>query len=151
MDIRKMTSTDVPVSFEIAIAGREKSFTREGLYAAGITEEFVVEALDGSHSVEGWVCECDGKVVGVAMGNKTNGEFWVMVVLPEYEKRGIGSKLYDLTTDWLASQGWKELWLGVQQELQLNAYAFFKKRGWKDDEMRGPFRIMKKSLPESVA
>ena len=90
MNFRKMTSADVPVSFEIAIAGREKSFTREGLYAAGITEEFVVEALDGDRSVEGWACECDGRVVGVAMGNKTNGEFWVMVVLPEYEKRGIG-------------------------------------------------------------
>jgi GNAT superfamily N-acetyltransferase len=144
-----MTPSDVPVAFEIAIAGRERSFTREGLYAAGITEEFVIDALDVSRTVEGWVCECDAKVVGAAMGNRTNGEFWVMAVHPDYERRGIGSKLYTLTTDWLRSLGWKEAWLGVQEEIQVNAYSFFKHRGWVEDELRGPFRIMKKSLSDS--
>ena len=85
------------------------------------------------------------------MANKTNGEFWVMVVHPDFQKRGIGSKLYDETMDWLRSLGWKEAWLGVQQELQTNAYSFFKKRGWVDDEMRGLFRIMKKSLVDPTA
>jgi len=145
MNYRKMTSADVPVTFEIAIAGREKSFTREGLYVAGITEEFTVNLIDVERAVEGWVCECDNKVVGVSLGNKTSGEIWCIVVLPEYERRGIGSQLYKSVAEWLVSLDWKELWLGVH-EAQVNAYNFFKKRGWRDDEMRGPFRIMKKTI-----
>jgi GNAT superfamily N-acetyltransferase len=146
MNFRKMNSGDVPVTFEIAILGREKSYTREALAAVGITEESTVELLDVSHSHEGWVCECDGKVVGTAMANKNTGELWVVVVLPEYERRGIGSKLYATALEWLVSLGWKEAWLAVLPKIQVTGYSFFKKRGWRDDEMRGDFRIMKKSL-----
>jgi len=134
------------VTFEVAFAGREKSFTREGLNAAGITEEFTVNLIDVERVVEGWVCECDGKVVGIGLGNKASGEIWGIVVLPDYERRGIGSQLYKSVGEWLISLGWKELWLGVQEDVQVNAYNFFKKRGWRDDEMRGQFRIMKKSI-----
>ncbi len=146
-----MTSGDVLTIFEIAILGKEKSFTREALYAVGITEEMVADTLDGARTHEGWICECDGKVVGFSMANRGTGEFWVMAVLPEYEKRGIGSKLHDQAMDWLISLGWKESWLGVLQDIQVNGYGFFKKRGWVDAEMRGPFRIMKKSLVDSPA
>ena len=146
MKYRKMTSADVLTIFEIAILGKEKSFTREALYAVGITEEMVADTLDGARTHEGWICECDDKVVGFSMANRGTGELWVMAVLPEYEKRGIGSKLHDTAIDFIKAQDFKEAWLGVLQDIQVNAYGFFTKRGWKDDEMRGPFRIMKKSL-----
>ena len=151
MHFRKMNYGDVSVAFEITLLGREKSFSREALSAVGITEESVIEMLDVLHSHEGWVCEVDAKVVGFAMGNRNTGEFWIIAVLPEYERRGIGSKLYTLTEDWLRSLGWKEAWLAVLQDLQITAYSFFRKRGWVDDEMRGAFRVMKKSLIDSPA
>ena len=146
MRFRKMNSVDVPVAFEITLSGREQSFSREALAAVGITEEFVVDVLDGVRSHEGWVCESDEKVVGFAMGNRNTGEVWIIAVLPEHEGKGIGSKLYTLTEDWFRSTGRKEIWLAVLQDIQKTAYAFFKKRGWVDDDMRGDFRIMKKRL-----
>src|ERR1700761_6682154 len=121
MQYRKMTSQDVPIIFEIAIAGREKSFTREALYAVGITEEFVADTLDGARSHEGWICEYDGKVVGFSMANRSTGELWVMAVQNEYERRGIGSKLHAQALDWLVSLGFKEAWLGVLQDIQVTA------------------------------
>ena len=149
MHFRKMNSGDVPVAFEITLSGREKSFTREALAAVGITEEFTVDVLDGTRSHEGWVCESDGKVVGFAMGNKLTGELWIIAVLPEYEGKGIGSKLHTLAEDWFKAMGRKEIWLAVLQDIQKTAYAFFKKRGWTDDAMRGDFRTMKKVLVDS--
>lgn len=135
--------------FEVTYSSREKSYTREGLTAAGITEENVVKMLDVDVSHQGWVCECDSKIVGFVMGNGKTGEVWVLVILPDYEGKGIGSKLYDLTETWLGSLGWKEIWLGILQDIQVRGYAFFKKRGWVDDEMRGDFRIMKKRLSDA--
>jgi len=151
MHFRPMNSGDVPVIFDVTYSSREKSYTKEGLTAAGITEDSVTAMLDVAHSHQGWLCEVDGKVVGFVMGNKDTGELWVLVVLPEYEGRGIGSKLYTLVIDWLISLGWKEAWLGILADIQVNGYGFFKRRGWVDDEMRGDFRIMKKSLVDSPA
>ena len=151
MYFRKMNSGDVPVTFEIAFQSRGKSYKREALTAVGITEEATVVMLDVLHSHEGWVCECDGKVVGAAMADKNTGELWVVVVLPEYERKGIGSKLYIQAIEWLVSLGWKEAWLAILPDIQVNGYSFFLKRGWVNDEMRGDFRIMKKSLVDFSA
>jgi GNAT superfamily N-acetyltransferase len=151
MQFRKMNSADVPAAYVITLSTREKSFTREAMTAVGITEESVIEMMDVSRSHEGWVCEIDGNPVGFAMGNKNTGELWVIAVLPEFECKGIGSQLHDLTLDWLRSQGWKEAWLAVLQDIQVDAYRFFKNRNWIDDEMRGPFRVMKQILGDSLA
>ncbi|HXL27566.1 MAG TPA: GNAT family N-acetyltransferase [Chthoniobacterales bacterium] len=90
------------------------------------------------------------KVVGFAMGNRETGEFWVIAVLPEFEGRGIGSKLLNLAESWLWATGWKEIWLWTSLDTQLRAYSFYKKHGWFDAEVRTNQRIMKKSnLPLS--
>ena len=65
----------------------------------GITKESVSAMMDTSH--RGWLCEADDKIVGFAMGNRENGEMWVIAVIPEYEKIGIGAKLLNRVEDWL--------------------------------------------------
>jgi GNAT superfamily N-acetyltransferase len=149
MHFRKMNSTDVSTAYEITLSTREQSFTREAMTAVGITEESTVEMMDVTRSHEGWICEVEGKPVGFAMGNKDTGELWIIAVLPEFERQGIGSQLHNLTEDWLRSQGRKEAWLAVLQDVQVDGYRFFKNRNWIDDEMRGPFRVMKKFLGDS--
>lgn len=91
MTFREITTRDIPALFDVRTSVRENTYTREGLYRDGITEETVTEMICSTH--RGWLCEADSKIVGFAMANGTTGEFWVIAVLPEYEGQGIGSKL----------------------------------------------------------
>jgi GNAT superfamily N-acetyltransferase len=78
-------------------------------------------------------------------------EFWVIAVLPEYEGRGIGSKLLNLAENWLWEIGWKEIWLWTSPDSRLRAYSFYKKHGWVDAEVRRNRRILKKfNLPSKL-
>ncbi len=149
MTFREITPRDIPAVFDVRIAVRENAYTREGLYSEGITEPAVEDMLGTSH--RGWLCERDSKVVGFAMANRETGEFWVIAVLPEYEGRGIGSKLLNLAENWLWEIGWKEIWLWTSLDSRLRAYSFYKKHGWVDAEVRKNRRIMKKfNLPSKA-
>jgi len=87
MTFREITTRDIPALFDVRISVRENTYTREGLYRNGITEETVAEMIGTTH--RGWLCEADSKIAGLAMANATTGEFWVIAVLPEYEVQGI--------------------------------------------------------------
>jgi ribosomal protein S18 acetylase RimI-like enzyme len=86
----------------------------------------------------------DDRVVGFAMGNRVNGEMWVIAVLPYYEGRGIGAELLRRVEDWLWSQGWSEIWLTTDVDPALRAYGFYRRQGWIDHEIRDGARFMKK-------
>ncbi len=85
---------------------------------------------------DGWICD----------GNKSTGEFWGIAVLPNFERRGIGTSLADKIEGWLREVGTQEASLAVIKSLQVDGYAFFKARGWEDGEYRGLSRVMKKKL-----
>jgi GNAT superfamily N-acetyltransferase len=82
------------------------------------------------------------------MGDRTNGEMWVIAVLPEYEGRGIGSELLTRVEDWLWSEGWEESWLTTDVDPALRAYGFYLAHGWVDDRIEGGLRYMKKAKPD---
>jgi GNAT superfamily N-acetyltransferase len=148
MTFREISTRDIPALFDVRTAVRENAYTREGLYSEGITEPAVENMLRTSH--RGWLCECDSEVVGFAMANRETAEFWVIAVLPEYERRGIGSKLLNLAENWLWEIAWKEIWLWTSLDTRLRAYSFYKKHGWIDAEVQTNRRMMKKSnLPLS--
>jgi len=142
MTFREITTKDIPALFDVRTSVRENTYTREGLYRDGITEETVAEMIGTTHG--GWLCEADSKVVGFAMANGTTGELGVIAVLPEYEVQGIGSKLLLLAEAWLWAMGWEEIWLWTSLDTRLKAYSFYHNRGWTDAEIRTNRRIMKK-------
>ena len=146
MTLREITTNDIPALFDVRTSVRENIYTREGLYRDGITEESVAQMIGTTHC--GWLCETDSKIAGFAMANGTTGEFWVIAVLPEYEMRGIGSKLLLLAEDWLRSIGWEEIWLWTSLDTNLKAYSFYRNRGWTDAEIRTNQRLMKKRIRE---
>ena len=76
--------------------------------------------------------------------------FGLLPFYPEYERRGIGSRLLNLAENWLWEIGWKEIWLWTSLDTRLRAYSFYKKHGWIDAEVPTNRRMMKKSnLPLS--
>ena len=142
MRFRKITQADVPALFVVRTATRENSWTREKLAEVGINEASVSEMLDTTH--RGWLCETDDQIVGFAIGNRENGEMWVIAVLPDYEDKGIGAELLTQVENWLWSEGWTEIWLETDVDPSLRAYGFYKRQAWVDKEIRGQIRYMKK-------
>jgi ribosomal protein S18 acetylase RimI-like enzyme len=146
MIFRTMQKTDIADCFRVRTSVRENKFTLEGLAKIGITEESVGRMLGSTH--QGWVCEVDGRVVGFSMGNKTNGEFWVVAVLPEFEGRGIGKRLTVLTQEWLWESGCGEIWLWTSPDRSTRAYGMYVKLGWRDCGVQKNQRIMKLGKPQ---
>jgi GNAT superfamily N-acetyltransferase len=142
MRFRELTQADVPALFPVRGATRENSLSREELADLGITEASVSAMLDITH--RGWLCEMDARVVGFAMGNRRNGEIWVIAVLPDYESRGIGKELLRRVDDWLWSEGWPEIWLATGVEPTTRCHGFYRHQGWADREIRDGTRYMEK-------
>lgn len=127
---RAIRAEDITLIFEVRVATWHNTRGRDELTAMGITHDSVCELLTKSH--RGWLCEVDGQVVGFAMGNKENGEMWVIAVLPEYEGRGIGRQLLRLVEEWLFSESWSVIWLTTDPDETVRAVGFYRHLGWID-------------------
>jgi GNAT superfamily N-acetyltransferase len=130
------------------VATRENTLSHEQLAALGINEDTVCTMLETSH--HGWLCEQDKHVVGFAIGNRENGEMWVIALLPAYEGRGIGAELLTRVEAWLWSEGWAEIWLTTDVDPTRRAYGFYRRPGWIDHEIKDNRRYMKKTHPHTV-
>jgi GNAT superfamily N-acetyltransferase len=142
MIFREITTDDIPALFEVRTQTDENNFTREELLSLGIDYDSVRERL--TTTCKGWLCETEGKVTGFAMGDRETGELWVIAVLPEYIKRGIGGRLLSLVEKWLFSKGCVRLWLTTDIDVELRAYSFYLHNGWHDDKIEDGLRYMYK-------
>jgi GNAT superfamily N-acetyltransferase len=111
----------------------------------GITVDSTAELLRTSH--RGWLSEENGVITGFAIGDGTTGEVWVVAVHPEFEGRGGGSALLQLTEDWLWSLGWTELWLSTSSDTTKRAFPFYTKRGWSPAKVTDTTLVMIKNKP----
>ena len=136
-----MDRRDITACISIRASTNENPFSIGALTEAGVTEESVAKMLVMTH--KGWVAETDGQVVGFGMGNRSNGEFWVVAVLPKYVGRGIGKRLTELVQEWLFSVGCSELWLWTSPDRSTRAYGLYRKLGWEDCGVQQGERIMK--------
>jgi len=97
---QKITAADVDQLFAVRSSVRENPFSIDALAR---------EALGNSH--DGYLCKSADVVAGFAMADVKAGELWVIAVLPEYERRGIGRELLRLTEELLWSAGHASIWL----------------------------------------
>lgn len=142
MNVRPIESKDLREIFDLRAATRENPLSREDLRMMGITEESTEEVLRTTH--RGWLCEEEGRIVGFAIGDGKTGELSVIAVLPEFEGRGIGSRLLTTVEGWLASQGKKEHWLWTSSDLKKRAFSFYVKHGWIVSEAKVDIIYMQK-------
>lgn len=126
---RQMEISDLPAALAVRLATVENAITMEALASDyGITPQSLSEAM--KLQVKGWLCEAAGRVVGFAMGDRSNGEVQVVAVLPEYEARGIGKNLLTRVQTWLFSEGHEEIWLSANPDPKLRAHGFYRRLGW---------------------
>lgn len=143
MIFREITVQDVPELIALRTATRENALSMEELNHLGITETSVREMIGTSH--RGWLCESGGCIAGFAMGNRRNGEMWVIALLPEYEGRGLGAELLTRVENWLWAEGWERIWLTTDLDPNLRAYGFYLRRGWTDWRISDGLRFLQKS------
>lgn len=146
MHYREIEDHDIPAIFAVRIQTWHTPRGAEELVQMGITPESVRAMLQaGTH--RGWLAEIDGTVVGFTMGNRQNGEMWVVAVLPEWENQGIGRQLMERVESWLFSEGWSEIWLTTDPDETVRAIGFYRRLGWTDWKFERGDRYMRKSAP----
>jgi|GEM_PF-799179 GNAT superfamily N-acetyltransferase len=143
-EYRQIETADIPDLFEVRTATDENNLSLEQLGRLGITPETVAQKLASTY--QGWLCRAEGRTVGFAMGDRATGELWVIAVLPEFVKKGIGGCLLELVEDWLKECGCRKLWLTTDVDTSLRAYSFYLKHGWWDDRIENGMRYMVKDL-----
>lgn len=126
---REMDVDDLPAAFAVRLSTLENAVTLDELSDDyGITPRSVARAM--ATTLRGWLAEESGRVVGFAMGDRSNGEVQVVAVLPACEGRGIGRNLLDRVTDWLFAEGFEEVWLRSNPDATTRAHRFYRRLGW---------------------
>ena len=145
LNIRNITSADIPALFHVRPRTRENALTLEELRALGITPRSVETWLMGTTS--GWLCETSvHEVVGFCMADRATGELLVIALLPDYEGQGIGGKLMQCAERWLLQSGCSRAWLTTDLDQGLRAYGFYRHRGWTDWKIERGLRWMELTL-----
>ncbi|HEX2081538.1 MAG TPA: GNAT family N-acetyltransferase [Longimicrobium sp.] len=130
LPIRETREEDVESLFDIRARTRENPVSRERLAAIGITPASSAADLR-SGKVKGWVC-VDGPVpVGFCSAYEVGGEVLVLAVLPEYEGRGIGTRLLAQAVPWLRGRGCPRIWLAADPNPAVRAHGFYRSQGWR--------------------
>lgn len=123
---REAAGDDLPGISRVRFAVRENILTPEQLKARGITEASVAASF--LTTSKGWVAICGGEIVGFSIADREECSVFALFVHPDYERRGIGSHLFDRAVDWLWANGAKRLWLSTGPNT--TAARFYERRGW---------------------
>ena len=142
--LREIRASDFASLIELRSATRQNAMSARELEAIGVTETSMKAAIKGTH--RGWLVECEGHLVGFAMGDAKAQELTVIALLPDFEGKGYGARLLKRVEEWLAEQGCSEIWLTTDVDQSLRAYGFYISQGWKDEKMEDGLRYMTKDL-----
>lgn len=128
MVFREANAEDIPALSEIRLSVRENVLSDP----RKVTTEMFAAYL--SVSGKGWLCEVDGEVVGFSVSSLRDASIWALFVKPEYEGRGIGTRLLRLATDWLFEMGAASIILST--DANTRADRLYERQGWKRGEIK---------------
>jgi GNAT superfamily N-acetyltransferase len=120
--VRQATREDIPQMQRIRHAVRENR-----LVSTVITDE------DVRHHIEdrgrGWIVDTGGALAAFAVADATDGSIWALFVDPEFERRGYGRALLDVSVAWLRGEGVSAIWLTTA--IGTRAERFYRAAGWR--------------------
>lgn len=122
MHYREALSSDIPQLTVIRLSVKENVLSNPAL----ITEQDYVEFL--ILRGKGWVCECDNRVVGFAIGDLARNNVWALFIQPGYEGKGIGKQLLTLLLKWYFTHTGTTIWLSTAPGTR--AADFYRRFGW---------------------
>jgi GNAT superfamily N-acetyltransferase len=128
--LRETLPADIEELFSVRARTRENPISKEGLASIGITPESIAREM-ASGRMKGWVCLDGSTLVGFCNGDGETGEVLVLAVLPDYERRGIGTGLLSRVVEWLRSVSSNSIWLAASPDARIRAHGFYRSLGWR--------------------
>jgi GNAT superfamily N-acetyltransferase len=122
MDFRLAVPADVLEMHRVRHSVRENVLVDAGSVTFKNTRRMLTR--DG----RGWVCEVEGRVVGIAIADLAGMNVWALFVEPGYEGMGIGRRLHDTMMDWMFESGATRVWLSTDPRTR--AERFYARAGW---------------------
>lgn len=145
IDVRPADARDIPGIFHVRTSVKENLLTLQQMRLMGITPESVAASL--AKDSKAWVAEERGHIVAFSIADRSTASIFALFVLPEFEGRGLGTRLLDLAISWLIENSAKKIWLNTAARSR--AAAFYRRRGWvcakieKNGELRLEFNCVK--------
>ena len=130
LEYRPAQPEDAAECVAVRGATRENAYSEEQLRSIGITAKSWGDNIR-SGALPGHVCVSGGDIVGYCFGSRDAGEIEVLVVLPDFEGRGVGRELLDRTARTLARLGHRRLFLGCSPDPTSRSYGFYRHLGWR--------------------
>lgn len=124
MLFREARVEDIEQIHVVRLSVRENALVNLSL----ISEDDYVRLL--TKEGKGWVCESDSKIVAFAVVDTIKKNVWALFVHPQFQTKGIGSRIQTLMLDWYFANETETLWLSTDAETR--ADAFYRKAGWKE-------------------
>ena len=122
MIFREATISDIKEMHSVRMSVKENRLSGPTV----ITEADYVKFL--TVEGKGWVCESNNSILGLAIIDTTRNNIWGLFVHPDYERKGIGKKLFDLMIEWHFNRKRDSLWLGTAPNTR--AATFYRRSGW---------------------
>lgn len=123
MSIRVAQIADIPSMHRIRMAVKENALNNP---LAVLASDYIPYLTEGGAA---WVYEEKERIKGFAIVDVGAGEVWALFVDPDFEGKGIGSRLHDVMINAYFSQGYSTLILGTEQGTR--AEAFYRYKGWR--------------------
>jgi GNAT superfamily N-acetyltransferase len=124
--LREAVAGDLPAISRVRTSVRENHLSAEQLRDRGITNESVAASFLADS--KGWVAVHGQDVVAFTIADRATRSIFALFVLPDYEGRGLGSRLIDRALHWLGEQGITRVWLTTGPGTK--AAGFYERRGW---------------------
>jgi GNAT superfamily N-acetyltransferase len=131
--IRPITAHDMAEITRLRTSVKENHLSVEQMAERGITPVGILAELDAG-DLGGWLEEENGEILGFSMANRSDGQIFALFTKPGCEGRGVGTRLLDVATQWLAERGHDEAWLST--DVNSIAASFYANRGWRRGEMK---------------
>ncbi len=133
MVFREANSNDIRQIQVVRNSVKENMLSDPALVSDKDCEEFI------NVRGKGWVCEINKEIVGFAIVDLKENNIWALFLNPDFEKKGIGTKLQKIMLDWYFDQTQKPVWLGTSPKTR--AEQFYRKSGWKEIGTHGKGEI----------
>lgn len=144
--LREASGDDIAGIFRVRTSVTENPISAERLERMGVKR-----ANDGGAALElcakVWVAEQRRQIVAFSIAHQKSSSIFALFVLPEYESRGLGSRLLYAASEWLWDNGADIVWLTTQPNTR--AARFYEQFGWTCSglEANGELRFERRRSP----
>ena len=124
--LREASIDDVAGIAHVRTSVTENQITIERLKRMDLPQaRFESSMRQGS---KGWVAEQRGQIVAFSIAHQLSRSIFALFVLPEYENRGLGTRLLARASNWLWDNGADIVWLTTAPNTR--AARFYERCGW---------------------